>query len=69
MYVFGWCKSAGTILAIGADELIMGEYAELGPIDVQLLDKSELFGSISGLNIDEAINTLRTIFDKRWLIW
>lgn len=36
--VFGQCKSAGTIMAIGADELYMYETAELGPLDVQVYD-------------------------------
>ena len=59
MYVAGFCKSAGTLMAIGSDKLILDEAAELGPIDVQMKDKDELFGSISGLNIDESITALR----------
>lgn len=31
-----WAKSAATLLAIGADELTIGEAGELGPLDVQL---------------------------------
>ncbi|CAN5841646.1 hypothetical protein BH23ACT11_BH23ACT11_23940 [soil metagenome] len=27
----GWCKSAGTLVAIGADEIVMGEHGQLGP--------------------------------------
>src|SRR5258708_6521635 len=31
-------KSAGTLMCLGADAIYMGEFAELGPIDVQLGD-------------------------------
>jgi membrane-bound ClpP family serine protease len=35
-YVPTLCKSAGTIIALGADEIMMSLGAELGPIDIQL---------------------------------
>ena len=31
-------KSAATLIALGDEEILMGEYAELGPIDVQVMD-------------------------------
>ncbi|MBS1840441.1 MAG: hypothetical protein JSS69_18450 [Acidobacteria bacterium] len=31
-------KSAGTLMCLGADNIYMGEFAELGPLDVQLGD-------------------------------
>lgn len=34
-------KSAGTLVALGANELIMNEYSELGPLDVQVLRVDE----------------------------
>jgi len=34
-------KSAATLLALGASEIIMGENADLGPIDVQIGDHNE----------------------------
>ena len=39
----GPCYSAGTLLAIGADEVLVSDHGELGPIDVQLMseDKDE----------------------------
>ena len=43
LFVPGWCKSAGTLLAIGADELYMSDYGELGPLDVQLSVTDELW--------------------------
>ena len=37
----GICKSAGTLLAIGADEIHVSNFGELGPIDMQVLEKDE----------------------------
>lgn len=54
----GWCKSAGTLLAIGADELIFAPYGELGPLDVQMAKADRLSGPESGLNISEAFRAL-----------
>jgi Serine dehydrogenase proteinase len=33
-----WAKSAATLIALGADEIILGDYGELGPLDMQLRD-------------------------------
>jgi len=46
--VAGWCKSAGTLLAIGGHSLIMGPRGELGPLDVQITKRDELFDRDSG---------------------
>lgn len=54
----GLCKSAGTLLAIAANELIFCPYGELGPLDVQMYKRDELMGQESGLNIIEALSTL-----------
>lgn len=44
------CKSAGTLLAIGAHRLIMiPTISELGPLDVQLQKQNEIFARKSGL--------------------
>ena len=41
-----WAKSAATLLALGADEIILGDYGELGPLDMQLPDsQSETLAS------------------------
>ena len=32
----GWAKSAGTIIAMSGDEILMGQISALGPIDAQL---------------------------------
>lgn len=56
--VSGKCKSAGTLIAIGAHELVFTPYGELGPLDIQL-SKVDRFDQLqSGLTIQEALNTL-----------
>jgi ClpP class serine protease len=60
IYIYGMCKSAGTLVSIGADEIILSDFGEFGPLDVQLGKKDELFESISGLNITQALNSLNT---------
>ncbi len=44
-----FCKSAGTLIAIGAHKLIMSTFAELGPLDVQLMKADEIWERRSGL--------------------
>jgi hypothetical protein len=58
VYVFGMCKSAGTLAALGATEIIFGDFGELGPLDVQLTKRDELIGSSSGLDILQAIGVI-----------
>lgn len=58
VYVPGICKSAGTLLAIGANTIAFSPYGELGPLDVQLAKQDSLAGLDSGLNISEAFVTL-----------
>lgn len=59
IYVPTFCKSAGTVLALGANKLIMSQTAELGPIDVQLRKDDEVGDWTSGLTAVEALNTLQ----------
>ena len=54
----GWCKSAGTLLAIGANSIVMTDLAEFGPLDVQMGRKDELWESDSGLTVLTAIAKL-----------
>jgi Serine dehydrogenase proteinase len=58
LYVFGHCKSAGTLMALGADEIIMSDFGEFGPLDVQLAKEDELFDRTSGLNIIQSLTSL-----------
>ncbi len=53
------CKSAGTLLVIGATSLIISDRGELGPLDVQLSKPDEIFERSSGLDIMQAIYVLR----------
>lgn len=57
-FVPGMCKSAGTLLAVGANQLVFSPYGELGPLDVQLNKSDDLFGQESGLNISEAFRAV-----------
>lgn len=58
LLISGLCKSAGTLLAIAADELVFTPYGELGPLDVQMAKEDKILGYESGLNISEAFLTL-----------
>jgi hypothetical protein len=59
--VAGWCKSAGTLICIGADAIIMGDLGELGPLDIQLAKPDELGLISSGLTIDSAFRSLQSV--------
>ena len=58
LFVPGFCKSAGTLLAVAASEIIFSPYGEIGPLDIQLIKTDNLAGMESGLNISEAFITL-----------
>ena len=55
LYVDTRCKSAGTILAAGANVLLFSDYGELGPIDVQIRKSDEVGerSSVHKLHHDE----------------
>lgn len=52
------CKSSGTLTAIAANNLIIGNQGELGPLDIQLRKADEIGEQSSGLDIFKAINFL-----------
>jgi hypothetical protein len=60
LYVSGACKSAGTLIAIGAHELLISDHGELGPLDIQMAKKDEFFGSQSGLTVSTALEALES---------
>lgn len=67
LFVFGICKSAGTLIALGADEIVMSNRGELGPLDVQLMKSDELIFRSSGLDISQAIESLsERAYDVFW---
>lgn len=53
------CKSAGTLICIGATQLYLCDQSELGPLDVQIKKSDELVGRNSGLDILQAVNYLQ----------
>ena len=55
LYVFGPCKSAGTLLALGANEIIMDENGEFGPLDVQVFSPDEFIQRSSGFSIYQSL--------------
>lgn len=56
--VSGICKSAGTLVALGAHELAFSEHGELGPLDIQMAKKDDLWGQESGLTVMTALSAL-----------
>jgi len=56
--VSGICKSAGTLLLLGANELVFSEHGEIGPLDIQMAKKDELWESESGLTVMTALTAL-----------
>lgn len=56
--VSGTCKSAGTLLLLGAHELAFSDHGEIGPLDIQLAKKDDLWGSESGLTVLTALTAL-----------
>jgi hypothetical protein len=51
----GYCKSAGTLLALCADELVFGCFGELGPLDTQIDRPNEIVVADSGLDLFQAL--------------
>ncbi len=56
--VSGICKSAGTLLLLGASELAFSENGEVGPLDIQMAKKDELWESESGLTVMTALTAI-----------
>ncbi|HEX6503230.1 MAG TPA: hypothetical protein VF011_08270, partial [Terriglobales bacterium] len=57
-FISGFCKSAGALVALGAYELIFSEHGEIGPIDVQMGKKDELWEWQSGLTVNASLSAL-----------
>jgi hypothetical protein len=71
IFVSGYCKSAGTLITLGAHELIISDYGQLGPLDVQMAKRDELQEYQSGLTVMNALETLQnkafSAFEKFFL--
>ncbi len=59
LFVPDVCKSAGTLIAMGANELIISNRGELGPLDIQIQKKEEIFEMSSGLDIVQSLQVLQ----------
>lgn len=57
--VSGYCKSAGTLLVIGAHEIVLCDEGELGPLDVQLQKADDIWSTSSGLTVMTAFVALQ----------
>lgn len=53
------CKSAGTLIAVAANELIIGDLGELGPLDIQLRKTDEIGELASTLDIFKSITEIQ----------
>jgi len=61
IFVPAMCKSAGTLLAVAAHNLILGDRGELGPVDIQLRRRDELVSRASGLVESSAANSIEGV--------
>jgi hypothetical protein len=59
-FVPGYCKSAGTLLVLGANELVMSRHAELGPLDLQVSREDEVGDRSSVLTPTDALLVLQS---------
>ncbi|MBD1210704.1 MAG: hypothetical protein H9535_19925 [Ignavibacteria bacterium] len=57
LYVYGSCKSTGTLIALGSDQIIMSDFGEFGPLDIQLTKDDELHNT-SGLSYLQSLLSL-----------
>lgn len=54
LFIFWHCKSAGTLLSIASDEIVMSDSGELGPLDAQIIKEGDITRE-SSLNIQESL--------------
>jgi hypothetical protein len=60
VYVPRQAKSAGTLIALGANELRMSPFAELGPLDTQIRDPRNPTERMSALDCYKSVDYVRT---------
>ncbi|HGM7307607.1 TPA: hypothetical protein ACKP7U_004315 [Stenotrophomonas maltophilia] len=56
-----YCKSAGTLICVAADELVICDAGELGPLDIQINKPDEVAEFSSGLDIMQSLNMLKDL--------
>lgn len=59
IFVPSFCKSAGTLIACAAQQIIMSPWGEIGPLDAQLAKQDEIAGRRSGLTTRSALADLK----------
>jgi hypothetical protein len=59
VYVPCRAKSAATLIAIGADRVVMSPYAELGPLDTQITDPRNPATHVSALDCYRSVDYVR----------
>jgi hypothetical protein len=67
IFVPGWCKSAGTLITLAANEIYIGDRGELGPLDIQIAKPDEISEMGSGLTVDSAMKSLEKTAAKMFL--
>lgn len=60
------CKSAGTLVVMGADEVVIDETGELGPLDIQLRRADEPLEAESGLDVVTSLHHLTGAALNAW---
>jgi len=60
VFVPDYAKSASTLVTLGADEVWMSDYAEIGPLDAQIPDPHDPDQYISALDEFRSVDYLRT---------
>ena len=58
VFVPSICASAGTLVTLGAHKLVLSDFAELGPLDVQVYKRDEIGERRSGLLLRSALTSL-----------
>jgi len=58
------CKSSGTLIAIGANKILMDEYSELGPISAKPLRPGDTPGASKYSDFDFLVNSTLELFDR-----
>jgi hypothetical protein len=58
VFISGFCKSAGTLLAAAGHEIIISDHGELGPLDVQM-PKADDWSVSSGLTVTSSLRTMQ----------
>lgn len=67
LVVASYCKSAGTLIAISANELIVGDHGELGPLDIQVIRGEDNPSRNSGLDFNSALNVAQNHVQQAYL--